>query len=334
VRDSSSVAYLAPALAERKLKLLIGCTVTRVLFDCDHCKTARGVECVDKKGHKKTIYAKNEVIISAGPLGSPKILFNSGIGPQSVLRAFGKPERQINELIGQKIRNQLRFGMNYQDLTVPNPNMFALPSVSVQFAQNGSGIFGLSLNIFLSVKVNPIHPVNDVFIQSGLGTFAAGDLYLQTFPINVGLTYNNYANGTLNLTTSNPLDNTVFTGHFYEIEDDINTTAYGVIAARQVMANYPNAIELFPGPGYSTVDSLIPLIKQRGFVSCHFSSSVPIGDTPASPLDLRMRVRGIHNLRVVDASVLPGQVSNGMQAPATVMGEKGAEMIIEDTLNL
>jgi len=121
--------------ANRRLRLGRGCTVTRVLFDDTRNrlgKNAEGVECIDYKGDTYQFYASKEVILSAGTFGSPKILFNSGIGPLSILRAFGKPERVINERIGQKIMNQQGYGMTYQDLTIPNPNFYELASIATQ----------------------------------------------------------------------------------------------------------------------------------------------------------------------------------------------------------
>jgi len=299
-----------------------------VLFS--HDKVARGVEYVDASGATREVYADKEVILSAGTIQTPKILFNSGIGPNSILQAFDKPKIYVNEKIGQKIRNQQNFVMTFHDPTLPNANFYSTPDVSLQYAIDGSGILGVAAGVVVSEKVNPAHPHNDVRITAQLLVGASAGLYDQTFSIGLQLEYNVYANGTLNLTSTDPLANTTFTANLFQLEEDIETAFGGLIKAREIIRFWPNATETFPGAEYDTVEELTPLIQQKGSTACHYYGSVPIGNTDESPLDLRMLVRGVRKLRVVDASVIPGEISYGMQAQTAVMALKGASMIIED----
>jgi len=291
--------------------------------------------CVDLEGHTRYYYANAEVIISAGALQTPKILMNSGIGPKSTLDAFNIPKRVINNIIGQKIRNHQQFVMTYFSPAMIHANFFIFPIALEQYSITQNGLLGTTNQSSLSIKVNPSHPINDVaFSLAVTGSFSALlplTAYSQNFSIKIGLTYQLYANGTVNLTSSDPLSASEFVLNLFAVDEDVDTVARAILVIREAMRFFPNATEEFPGPQVSTVEDLKPIIKSSTSASCHFYGSVPIGETADSPLDLRMRVRGVKNLRVVDTSVIPGQVNQlGMQQTATVMGVKGALMIIED----
>jgi len=268
--------------------------------------------------------------LSAGSLQTPKILFNSGIGPKSVLKAFGKPEIVVNEVIGQKIRNHQILTMSYYDPTLINPSLYATPNQEIEYAQDGTGWFGIGAAIMVVEKVNPAHPHDDVRINSQVLEGSTTPIYSQNVSITIMNSYNVYANGSLNLTSSNPLANSSFTANILVNQEDVDTIARGILKTRQIMAHYPHAQEIFPGPQYATLEQLYPVVKAHGVSVCHYYSSVPLGATSASPVDLRLHVRGVTKLRIVDASVVPGIISYGMQATAVVFGEKGASLIIED----
>lgn len=310
--------------------------MTQVLFDSPTSTVARGVECVDYRGGVHRYYADKEIVLSAGTFGSPKILFNSGIGPESTLAAFGKPLRKISPNVGQRIRNQQGLSMQWQDTSLTHVNFYWTDPANIAFTQYGTDYYTPAQNVELSVKVNPDHPINDILIGQDVGTSSASSPFGETFQLSVTLTYNNYANGTLNLTTSDPLGPTLWSTNYFEIEDDVNTLALGILKAREVMSQWPssgNLTELYPGPQYATYDQLVDFIyanRSSLTIQCHYHSSVYVGTHESSPLDPRMRVRGIQRLRVADASSAGGQVSIGMQATATVLGLKGANLIIED----
>jgi len=328
VRDSSSVALLAKTLkSQRNIRLAAGCTVTVVLFDYEN--NAEGVECVDFLGDTWRFYARKEVILSAGTLQTPKILMNSGIGPNSTLNAFGKPRRVVNEIIGQRIMNQQYYAMTFQDLTIPNPNFYALANTATQFAATGQGNFGTPNGTTLSVLVNASHPVPDVlFLFSQSSTSPTQSLFSQQFGILIGLQFEVYMNATVNLTSSNPLANTTFELNVFVNEEDVNTMVLGVKKLREVMTGWTTATEIFPGPSVNSSADIAASIRANGQIIGHFSGSVPIGDTPDFPLDLELRVRGVNKLRVADASALHAQISRGMQATAAMVGQKASALII------
>ncbi len=105
-RNSDAVAYLIPALTRPNLTLFHHCQATRLIFDGRRCV---GVEYV-QNDRTKTVRANNEVIVCLGALESPHLLLNSGVGPASQLKQFGK--QVVEELpgVGENFHNHVLTG--------------------------------------------------------------------------------------------------------------------------------------------------------------------------------------------------------------------------------
>ena len=96
----------------------------------------------------------------------------------------------------------------------------------------------------------------------------------------------------------------------------------------------PSLDEVMGQPMYasgSTDDAeTIADIRSRADTIYHPVGTCRMGQDALSVVDERLRVRGVQKLRVIDASIMPYIVSGNTNAPAIMIGEKGAELIIED----
>jgi len=290
------------------------------------------VEYVDSDGNDCAAFATREVILAAGTLQTAKILYNSGIGPESVLNAFDIPPRVVNPMIGQKIRNHQRIMMMYNDPTLLNPNFFNYPSSVVQYATTGLGFLEGKESWNVQMQINPSSPFPDA--QATVGAVAGStpsDLYSQQLTLTLTLNINLYANATLNLTSDDPLAPTFFTTNIFAVPEDAMTVAKGIIEVRRIMSFWNGTLnETSPGPAYVTVDDLIPWVKRFGTTACHYYSSVPMGIDSSFPVDPKMKLRGIADLRIVGPPIVPNHVFLGMQALALMLGEKGTDLIKAD----
>jgi choline dehydrogenase len=85
-----------------------------------------------------------------------------------------------------------------------------------------------------------------------------------------------------------------------------------------------------PGPEVSEDEALLEYIRETGQTSWHTVGTCRMGADNDSVVDPRLRVRGVDGLRVIDVSVMPSIASSNTNAPAIMIGEKGADMVMED----
>ena len=91
--------------------------------------------------------------------------------------------------------------------------------------------------------------------------------------------------------------------------------------------------ELRPGPEVATDEALIADFRARSGTVYHPSCTCRMGpDAATSVVDSRLRVHGVGGLRVIDASAFPNIIAGNTNAPALLMGWKGAEAVLADAL--
>jgi choline dehydrogenase len=111
-----------------------------------------------------------------------------------------------------------------------------------------------------------------------------------------------------------------------------------IIAGMRLVRDWFNApalkqylvAETVPGPDVQTDDEFLAYARQTGTTVFHATCSCRMGPDPMSVVDDRLRVHGMENLRVIDASVMPAVTSTNTNAPTIMIAEKGAEMMKED----
>lgn len=135
MRLTTSKAYLRPVSDRRNLRVLINAQVTKILMSPWE-KKASGVELVDKNGRKRVIKCDKEVILTAGAIGSPHILMNSGIGPKKDLANLGiKVYKDLP--VGQNLHNHVSVAvpMSIRDIPYETLTMDAVN----EYLENKSG---------------------------------------------------------------------------------------------------------------------------------------------------------------------------------------------------
>jgi choline dehydrogenase-like flavoprotein len=157
------------------------------------------------------------------------------------------------------------------------------------------------------------------------------------FPIGHGFGVNSIllrpkSRGSVNIASSNPYDAPLIDTNFLAEEDDINTLLRGMRIARQIlqspeMGKY-QAKEILPGKSTDSDDELRAYIRSMTSAVHHPGGTCRMGTDANSVVDGELKVRGIAGLRVVDASIFPRVVSGNTNAPAVMVAEKAADIIL------
>ena len=297
-RVDSCTAYLDPVKDTRcahNLRLIQGVTVTKIVTKKRRTKImATGVKYVkstDKRmKNKKYISANREVILSAGPIGSPKLLQLSGIGPEEVLRRHRIPKVIITSIGEQTQARPLTLvPFLYMNLSVPpenDPTVLTNPYERTKYEHGIPSVFNIAIG-----AVNGILGRLGYFSATCIGLPGLG---LGLPFLNYGCFTNPVSFGSLQIRNRNPFDSPKIQLNLMGNIFDIRRTLSCLRRLSGVTKNFERPVV----PLVESVDEKY-VRKTSGF-GFHFVGGCAAGQALAPDLT----VRGISGLRVVDASVI------------------------------
>jgi choline dehydrogenase len=343
-RNSSARVFLYPAKGRRNLQVMTGAQVTQVLFDGPR---AVGVAYV-KGGQRHELRCRAEVILAGGAINSPQLLQLSGIGDGAHLQAMGIALRHHNPNVGAHLNDHQ--GINYTyDMKVPTYNAILRPwwgkvMVGLQYLFTGGGPLAKSINHgggFFRTSPDLPRPNMQLYFQAFSTLLPkAGERPLLTPDpfdgLSIGLSNcRPTSRGQILLASNDPLAHPKIIANAFSTAQDVQEMLAAVRFVRHIAAQEPLAslikAELRPGPAVVTEEQLIDDFRSRSGTVFHPSCTVRMGDDAAtSVLDNRLRVRGVDGLRVIDASAFPNLIAGNTNAPAMMIGWRGAEMVLAD----
>ncbi|TDB66015.1 GMC family oxidoreductase [Arundinibacter roseus] len=340
-RHSAATAFLKPALQRPNLTVRTHALTRRVLIENDR---ATGVEFTVGRSAVEQAFAAKEVILSAGAFNSPQLLMLSGIGDEEELKAHGIAIKKHLPGVGKNLQDHLFLAVSSL-ATIPLANnelrMINQIKGALNYAVFGKGpltISPLEAVAFLKLTDSP-DPVDFQFhfTPIHLGNDYKADLYdLKTFPFTNGYTIlptllKPESRGFVALRSANPAEAPIIQPRFLSHEADLTTLLAGTRSAIEVMgadAFAPYRKQLIAPPDCATDDALILHIKQSLETVYHPVGTCTMGQDEGSVVDEKLRVHGIEGLRVVDASIMPRIVAGNTNAACLMIGEKGADLII------
>ncbi|QBQ55948.1 GMC family oxidoreductase [Nitrosococcus wardiae] len=352
-----------------KLFLITGALATKVLM---RGKRAIGIEFMrgsslyeadkfyDPNVQPSTfkLYARREVILSAGVFNTPQLLKLSGIGPAAELKAFGI--KVVTDLpgVGQNLQDRYEISVVAELKKALNLYKECLPTdplidpclrawLTGQWPGAASPFYGPYANNAAYngriVKSNPRRNLPDLFLVGQATAFNGFVPDFSLMPFGTAWTWlvlkartNNTA-GIVTLKSTNPREMPEINFNYFQEggEEDLQAVVKGVKLARSFL-NEPQAEqhvaqELYPGSDIQTDEELSQYIRDEAW-GHHAACTAKIGsdNDPAAVLDSRFRVRGVKRLRVVDACVFPRVPGYFPVAAVMMISEKAADVILKD----
>jgi len=344
MRMSTARAYLRPARHRANLRIETHALAERVLFEG---RRAVGLR-YRKNGQVVEARARHEVIVSAGAVNSPQLLQLSGIGPGALLAAKGVEVVHALDGVGRNLQDHLGLDYLYRS-RVPTLNNQLYPWYGklwhgLRYVLTRRGPLSLGVNQaggFVRSRPGLAHPNMQLFFSPVSYTKAPpGKRPLMNpdpFPgFLLGLQPTRpTSRGHLEIRSADPSEAPAIHPNYLATDIDIQEMLEGARLMRR-FAEAPSLArlieaELLPGPHVRSEDDLIADIRNRAGTVFHPVSTCRMGpDASRDVVDARLRVHGMGGLRVVDASIFPTLTSGNTNAPAIMVGEKGAEMILQD----
>jgi len=336
LRCSAAVAYLRPAMRRSNLEVITHAHASRVLTTG---LRAHGVEFV-VDGAKRQAFATREVIVAAGAIQSPQLLQLSGIGPADLLQRHGIDIVHALAGVGQNFHDHLQSRVIWectQPITVNDDLMspWRKMMLGAKFALNRSG--PLSWYAGLAGGFSRTRP-----------ELTRPDVQFHFFPYSTDRTdpslhkYSGFtmsvcnlrpeSRGTVEIKSADPSAAPAIQPNFLERESDVATMLDGVKLIRKLAATPALSrwikCERDPGPGCASDDEIIDFVRNKGFTVYHPVGTCRMGSDQAAVVDQKLRVHGMQNLRVIDASVMPAVTSGNTNAPVIMIAEKAADSIL------
>lgn len=311
-RQSTAAAFLVPILDRPNLSVTTHATVTRLLFEGTR---TIGVEYLHE-GTLHQAYVNQEVILSAGAFDSPKLLMLSGIGNADYLRSLNIPVVADLPGVGQNLQDHPLVHIAYQatqEIQIAPTCTIAEATMFLNTEDYSNPVPNLQFHF------GPVIYVQPEFARSGPGfTFAPSLLHPNS-------------RGSVSLRSTSPLDPPVIRMNFLQAESDIKVLIEGIKIARQLA--HSAAFDQFRGeeitPGSDAIDDedIRAYILKSCDVDHHYLGTCKMGTDALAVVDPELRVQGIEGLRVVDASIMPANISGNTNAPTIMVGEKAADFM-------
>ncbi len=338
-RCSSAQAYLAPVRGRKNLQIISHFHTNRIVFDGNRAIAVEG----QQDGAKKVIHVRNEIILSAGAIGSPQILMLSGIGPAGDLRKHGIPTLNDNKHVGQNLQDHLQARPVYK-VKVPTVNTktrgaLNIARIATEYALRRSGPMTMAASLGTAyLKTRPELGTPD--IQFHIQPFSAEDPTtgvddFDAFTASV-LQLRPESTGEIRLKSADPKEHPAIRPNYLSTPTDQQTIVDGIRVARHICRQAAVAdwitCEHKPGPHISDDDdeALLEWARNTGTTIYHPTGTCRMGVDDRAVVDPRLRVYGVERLRVADCAIMPTIVSGNTNAPAIMIGEKASELILED----
>lgn len=339
-RWSAADGYILSERDRKNLTIRTGTLVAKVLFDG---KRAIGVEYI-QNGGRHHVHAQSEVLLSAGAIQSPQILELSGVGDAERLRGLGVDLVAHVPGVGENLQDHLQVRLTYEcaePLTINDTLNNRLRGLQhgLRYLVRRRGLLSTtSSTVHAITRTRPDLERPDVKIQIAL--ISGQDRYSRSKGMGMdpfsGFSLGAFmlrplSCGSVHATSLDPSKPPAMVANYLSREEERITYLASLRRIREIAAQ-PAFSELLrretrPGLDVTSDQELMNYMRETGQTSWHPISSCRMGSDDQSVVGSDLRVHGVEALRVIDVSIMPTMASSNTNAPAIMIGEKGADLV-------
>ncbi|HKK74803.1 MAG TPA: GMC family oxidoreductase N-terminal domain-containing protein [Saprospiraceae bacterium] len=343
-RQSGATAFLKPALSRKNLSVLTHAQVQEIKIEKDK---ATGV-LFAQKGTKTEVVCRKEIILCAGAIHSPQLLMLSGIGDPDELKRQGIDCKVVLPGVGKNLQDHLFFPVAASAKKQQGANHYLRPiakfSALLQYFLTKRGPFSsgpLAAGAFLNLN-RPDDPVDFQlhFTPFHLGPDYNYDMYdRSTFPRYDGFTIlpsllQPKSRGVVQLASADPKATPLIDPNFLAEAEDLDSLVKGAKVAINILKQdafvpYLKDWELLM-PDADEIQIREHILRTVETIY-HPSGTCKMGLDEMAVVDPKLRVRGVDQLRVADASIMPKIIRGNTNAPVYMIGEKAADLVLGKT---
>lgn len=309
-RSSIYRSYVHPHLDRKNLSVLTDTKVSKLIFSG---RSVVGVEVV--KDSKLCRYsAAKEVILSLGAINTPKVLMQSGVGPEDEPRKHGIQLVQHLPGVGQNHQDHVSFGCIFE---------YREP----QEVGNGGSEATLYWKSHPELKQPDMFHCQVEFPVPSAETSALG-VPSHGWTMFAGLAHPK-SRGVVRLSGSNMDDPVLIDANTLSHPDDLNAALMSIELCREIgnSTSFVSIVKREAMPGKRKKEEMEQFARNAAVTYWHQCGTAKMGCDELSVVDSGLKVFGIENLRIADASIMPQITSGNTMAPCVVIGERAAEMI-------
>ena len=335
VRSSASREYLDPVKSRSNLTVITGALAQKVILEG---KKATGIE-YTVNGTLKTAHATKDVVLSAGPIGSPHILQLSGIGDKAILEEAGVEAKHHLPGVGQNLQDHLEFYFQYkckQPITLNGKlGLISKGLIGAKWLLTRKGLG--ATNHFEScafIRSKPDVEWPDIqyhFLPAAMRYDGRSAFAGHGFQVHVG--HNKpKSRGSVTIQSANPEQPPKILFNYLQHKDDIEGFRACVRLTRDIIEqsafdDYRDE-EIQPGKHIQTDEEIDAFVRQAVESAYHPSCSCKMGEDDMAVVNSNTQVHGIEGLCVVDSSIFPTVPNGNLNAPTIMVAEKAADLIL------
>ncbi len=335
VRASAAYGYIHPVRHRKNLTIVTGALVSKILIEKGR---AIGVEYVKDKRVQR-LHADREVLLAGGAVNSPQLLQLSGVGDPAHLRSLGIAVAAAVPGVGENLQDHLAIGLKQRTTTpismLPYVHPIRAAMALGQYLLNGGGpgaYHGIEALAFVKSRKEIVAPD----LQYHFIMIMYDDHGRNIIPEHGFMPYFNIARpesrGSIRIQSTDPTKQPQIQPNYFSRPEDLAVMRSGIRISRDIVAQHAfdpyRGSEYAPGAEVKTDKQIDDYIRAKVESIYHPVGTCKMGTDDLAVVDDRLRVRGVENLRVVDASVMPTLVTGNTNAPTIMIAERASDFIL------